>query len=71
MGLSGPKCPLRRPSDFRRLSIVARKILSKQAETQSNSRREIGFEPAGDSVRQPIKKRLLDETKQLISAIDW
>ena len=71
MGLFGPKCSFRRPSDFRRLSIVAKKILSKQSETQSARKREKEFGPAYDAVQHPIKKALLDETNQLISAIEW
>ena len=71
MGLSGPKCSFRRPSDFRRLSIVAKKILSKQSETQSARMCEKEFGPAYDALRHPIKKELLDETNQLISAIEW
>jgi hypothetical protein len=70
-GLSGPKCSFRRPSDFRRLSIIAKKILSKQPETQSSRKREAECRPADDALRHPIKKTLLDETNQLISAIDW
>ena len=71
MGLFGPKCSFRRPLDFRRLSIVAKKILSKQSETQSARKREKEFGPAYDAVQHPIKKALLDETNQLISAIEW
>jgi hypothetical protein len=72
MGLSRPKCPFRRPSDFRRLSVVAKKFLSKQSETQSARKREKEFGPAYDDVlRHPIKKTLLDETNQFIGAIEW
>jgi hypothetical protein len=71
MGLPGPKCSFRRPSDFRRLSIVAKRILSKQSETHSARKHEKEFEPAYDALRHPIKKTLLDETNQFISAIEW
>jgi hypothetical protein len=71
MGLPGPKCSFRRPSDFRRLSIVAKKILSKQSETHSARKREQEIGPGHDALRHPIKKALLDETNQLISAIEW
>lgn len=70
MGLSGPKSSFRRPSDFRRLSMVAKKVLSKQSETQPTRKREKEFGPALDAVRHPIKMALLDETNQLISAIE-
>jgi len=71
MGLCGPKCSFGRPSDFRRLSIVAKKMLSKQSETQSAKKREKEFGPAHEALRHPIKKTLLDETNQLISAVEW
>jgi len=71
MGLCGAKCSVGRPSDFRRLSIVAKKILNKQSETQSAKKREKEFGPAHDALRHPVKKALLDETKQLISAVEW
>ena len=71
MELRGPKCSFGRPSDFRRLSIVAKKILSKQSETQSAKKREKEFGPVHDALRHPIKKALLDETNQFISAVEW
>jgi hypothetical protein len=50
--------------------MVAKKVLSKQSETQPTRKREKEFGPALDAVRHPIKMALLDETNQLISAIE-
>ena len=71
VGLSCPRLSFRRPSDFRRLSIVAKKILSEQSERKSARKRETEFGPAYDALRHPIKKTLLDETNQLVSSIEW
>jgi hypothetical protein len=66
--LSASTFSFTRPSDFRRLSLVIKRNLSKQSGTQIFKKREPNF--AADS-QHPTKKSLLDETNRLIGVVDW
>jgi hypothetical protein len=66
--LAGSTFSFTRPSDFRRLSLVMKRNLSKESGTQIFKKREPQF---AANAQHPIKKSLLDETNRLLGVVDW
>ncbi|PSN52993.1 hypothetical protein C0J52_01145, partial [Blattella germanica] len=62
---------LKRPSDFRRLTVVLKRDTSKQSENQLIKKHEARKDSKQDSGQTPTKQIILDELHRLISVVEW